>query len=93
MIGLLGRYCRRWRDMRGIRCVYRVRHISGEDWPPQHTAPGHKPIFTKISHPNCKYIEDNAVFAFKQSLIVDFKPLEEHPKAEFELPYDCAIAT
>lgn len=33
------------------------------------------------------------MFAVKDSLIVDFEPLEGDPKAEFELPYDFKMAT
>jgi catechol 1,2-dioxygenase len=33
------------------------------------------------------------VFAVKDSLIVDFKPYEGDPKADFELPYDFKMAT
>ena len=40
-----------------------------------------------------KYIEDDAVFAVKSSLNVDFLPRENDPKANFELPYDFKMAT
>ena len=59
----------------------------------QITAPGYKPIVTQIFDRNSKYIEDDAVFAVKDSLIVDFKPFEGDSKAEFELPYDLKMAT
>jgi catechol 1,2-dioxygenase len=32
------------------------------------------------------------VFAVKDSLIVDFVPLEGNPNADFELPYDFKMA-
>ncbi|KAJ4360825.1 uncharacterized protein N0V89_001392 [Didymosphaeria variabile] len=57
------------------------------------TAPGYKPIVTQIFDRNSKYIGDDAVFAVKESLIVDFKPFEGDPNAEFELPYDFKMAT
>lgn len=48
---------------------------------------------TQIFDRNSKYIEDDAVFAVKDSLIVDFKPFEGDANAEFELPYDFKMAT
>jgi catechol 1,2-dioxygenase len=56
-------------------------------------APGYKPIVTQIFDRESKYIEDDAVFAVKDSLIVDFKPFQGDPKAEFELPYDFRMAS
>ncbi|KAF2194960.1 aromatic compound dioxygenase [Zopfia rhizophila CBS 207.26] len=57
------------------------------------TAPGYKPIVTQIFDRRDKYIENDAVFAVKDSLIVDFKPYQGDPKADFELPYDFKLAT
>ncbi|KAF2261725.1 aromatic compound dioxygenase [Lojkania enalia] len=57
------------------------------------TAPGYKPIVTQIFDRKSKYLEDDAVFAVKESLIVDFKPSKDDPKADFELPYDFRMAT
>jgi catechol 1,2-dioxygenase len=48
---------------------------------------------TQIFDRESKYIEDDAVFAVKDSLIVDFKPFQGDPKAEFELPYDFKMAS
>jgi catechol 1,2-dioxygenase len=56
-------------------------------------APGYKPIVTQIFDRTSKYIEDDAVFAVKDSLIVDFKPFQGDPKADFELPYDFKMAS
>lgn len=56
-------------------------------------APGCKPIITQIFDRKSKYIEDDAVFAVKDSLLVDFIPFEGDPKAEFELPYDFKMAS
>jgi len=57
------------------------------------TAPGYKPIVTQIFDRKSKYIEDDAVSAVKDSLIVDFTPFEGDPRAEFELPYDFKMAS
>lgn len=57
------------------------------------TAPGYKPIVTQIFDRQSKYIEDDAVFAVKDSLLVDFKPFQGDPKADFELPYDFKLAS
>ena len=59
----------------------------------QLTAPGHKPIVTQIFDRSSKYIEDDAVFAVKDSLLVDFLPFKGDPNSEFELPYDFKMAT
>jgi catechol 1,2-dioxygenase len=59
----------------------------------QLTAPGYKPIVTQIFDRKSKYLEDDAVFAVKESLIVDFNPYQGDPKADFELPYDFRLAT
>lgn len=56
-------------------------------------AAGYKPIVTQIFDRNSKYIEDDAVFAVKDSLLVDFKPFQGDPKADFELPYDFKMAS
>ncbi|RYN42517.1 hypothetical protein AA0112_g1201 [Alternaria arborescens] len=57
------------------------------------TAPGYKPIVTQIFDRTSKYIDDDAVFAVKDSLLVDFKPFEGDPQADFELPYDFKMAS
>ncbi|CAI6333075.1 unnamed protein product [Periconia digitata] len=57
------------------------------------SAPGYKPIVTQIFDRNSKYIEDDAVFAVKDSLLVDFKPIQGDEKADLELPYDFRMAT
>ena len=59
----------------------------------QLTAPGYKPIVTQIFDRKSKYIDDDAVFAVKDSLIVDFLPRQGDPKADFELPYDFRLAS
>ncbi|CZT43524.1 probable catechol 1,2-dioxygenase [Rhynchosporium secalis] len=53
---------------------------------------GYKPVTTQIFDKEDPYLENDSVFAVKQSLIVDFKPLKGNPKAELELAYDIVIA-
>lgn len=57
------------------------------------SAPNYKPIITQIFDRRDKYITDDAVFAVKESLVVDFLPRKNDPKADFELPYDFRLAT
>lgn len=38
------------------------------------------------------HLEDDSVFAVKESLIVDFVALEGNPKASLELKYDISLA-
>lgn len=65
------------------------------------TAPGHKTLVTQVFDRESKYLEDDSVFAVKESLIVDFAPvsaplptgsdLDEKPK--FQLEYNIALAS
>lgn len=48
---------------------------------------------TQIFDRRDKHIGDDAVFAVKDSLVVDFLPREGDPKAQFELPYDFKLAS
>ena len=48
---------------------------------------------TQIFDRQSKYIDDDAVFAVKDSLIVDFVPFQSDPKADFELAYDFKLAS
>lgn len=57
------------------------------------SAPKYKPIITQIFDRRDKHITDDAVFAVKESLVVDFLPRKSDPKADFELPYDFRLAT
>ncbi|KAI9812165.1 MAG: hypothetical protein M1827_004831 [Pycnora praestabilis] len=57
------------------------------------SAPGYKPIVTQIFDRRDEHITNDAVFAVKESLIVDFLPRKGDPKADFELPYDFKLAT
>jgi catechol 1,2-dioxygenase len=48
---------------------------------------------TQIFDRTDKYCVDDSVFAVKDSLLVDFLPLKNNSKAEFELPYDFKLAS
>lgn len=50
-------------------------------------------MVTQIFDRRDKYIANDAVFAVKDSLIVDFVPFKDDPKADFQLPYDFKLAT
>lgn len=56
-------------------------------------AQGYKPFVTQIFDRESKYIDDDAVFAVKDSLIVDFVPFKGDPRADFELPYNFKLAS
>ena len=58
----------------------------------QISAPGYKPIVTQIFDRRDKHIENDSVFAVKESLIVDFSPRTKDPKADFELEYGFRLA-
>jgi catechol 1,2-dioxygenase len=49
-------------------------------------------VTTQIFDRKDKYLENDSVFAVKESLIVDFVPLKNNPKAVLELKYDIALA-
>jgi catechol 1,2-dioxygenase len=53
---------------------------------------GYKPITTQIFDKESKYLDDDSVFAVKDSLIVDFVPLEGDSTAKKQLHYDVAMA-
>jgi catechol 1,2-dioxygenase len=46
------------------------------------------PITTQIFDDSGPYLEDDSVFAVKDSLLVKFKPRENDPKATLEVEYD-----
>lgn len=52
------------------------------------TASGYEPLTTQIFDRRDKHLKDDAVFAVKESLVVDFLPLSGDAKADFELPYN-----
>jgi len=41
------------------------------------TAPGYDPLITHIFTPDCEYLDQDAVFGVKESLIADFQRIEE----------------
>jgi catechol 1,2-dioxygenase len=51
-------------------------------------APGYKSVVTELFDRRDKHVYDDAVFAVRESLIVDFVPREGDPKAQFEVTYD-----
>ncbi|KAL3418608.1 catechol dioxygenase [Phlyctema vagabunda] len=53
---------------------------------------GYKPVTTQIFDSKDQYLENDSVFAVKDSLVVDFKPLEGNPKATLELEYPIVLA-
>ena len=52
------------------------------------TAPNYKSLVTQIFDRTDEHLEDDAVFAVKESLIIDFVPRKNDPEAQFELAYD-----
>lgn len=56
------------------------------------SAPGHSTLTTQIFDRRDKHITDDTVFAVKESLICDFLPREDDPKANFQLEYDFRLA-
>lgn len=57
------------------------------------SAPNYKPIITQLFDRTDKYVENDAVFAVKESLVVDFLPRKGDSKANYELEYDFKLAT
>jgi len=55
------------------------------------THPNYKPVTTQIFDRESKYLGDDAVFAVKESLVVDFVPLKGNPKAELQLEYNMIL--
>jgi len=54
------------------------------------TAPGYQPVITHIFAPNCPYLQEDAVFGVKQSLIADFVKVNDPVQAEalgFNTPF------
>ncbi|KAI5242854.1 putative dioxygenase [Aureobasidium subglaciale] len=51
-----------------------------------------KPITTQIFDAESKYLDNDSVFAVKDSLIVEFTPLQGNEKAGLELNYDIHLA-
>lgn len=55
------------------------------------TAAGHKPLTTQVFDRTDEYLSQDAVFAVKEELIVDFVPREGDPQAKWELTYDFVL--
>jgi catechol 1,2-dioxygenase len=55
-------------------------------------AEGYKPITTQIFDKESKYLDDDSVFAVKDSLVVEFVPREGDQQAKRELKYDILMA-
>ncbi|KAG9236179.1 Intradiol ring-cleavage dioxygenase [Amylocarpus encephaloides] len=53
---------------------------------------GYKPVTTQIFDSEDPYLGNDSVFAVKDSLVVEFKPLKDNPKAVRELEYDILLA-
>lgn len=53
---------------------------------------GYKPVTTQIFDKEDPYLENDSVFAVKDTLIVDFKPVTGNAKASLELEYPIVIA-
>lgn len=54
---------------------------------------GYRPLTTQIFDSIDPYLENDSVFAVKESLIVDFVPLKGNPKASLELVYNITLAS
>ena len=52
----------------------------------------YKPITTQIFDKDGKYLEDDSVFAVKDSLLVEFVERKGDSKAKLELKYDVQMA-
>jgi catechol 1,2-dioxygenase len=57
----------------------------------QVVAEGYKPVTTQIFDRIDPHLTDDSVFAVKDSLIVDFVPIKNNPKATLELEYNIAL--
>jgi catechol 1,2-dioxygenase len=53
---------------------------------------GYKALTTQIFDRKDPWLKNDSVFAVKEELILDFKPIEGNPKATLELDYDITIA-
>lgn len=55
------------------------------------SAPGFRPLTTQLYDDRDKYIENDAVFAVKDELVVTFQPREDDPDAKWSLEYDFVL--
>lgn len=49
---------------------------------------GYKPVTTQIFDKDSKYLDNDSVFAVKDSLVVEFRPREGDEQAKCQLEYD-----
>jgi len=54
-------------------------------------APGHQELVTQIFDRNNQYLENDSVFAVKDSLIVDFKPAPEGSDVRYVADFDIRL--
>lgn len=54
---------------------------------------GYKPITTQIFDSDSKYLDNDSVFAVKDSLVVKFEPRQGDEKAGLELKYDILLGS
>jgi catechol 1,2-dioxygenase len=69
-----------------------LKHDRANYHNPQAGNDKYAPLTTQIFDKSSKYLEDDSVFAVKDDLVVDFKPVELNPKATLELVYDIQLA-
>ena len=53
--------------------------------------PNYTPLTTQIFDKKSKYLVDDSVFAVKDDLVVDFKPLKDNSNATLELEYNISL--
>ena len=58
----------------------------------QVTADGYAPVTTQIFDKHTKYLEDDAVFAVKDDLLVEFVPRTGDPKASIQVEYNITLS-
>lgn len=51
-------------------------------------APGYRPIITQLYDRACEYVGNDVAFLVKDSLLIDFKPVENNPKTDLEVAYN-----
>jgi len=56
------------------------------------TADNYKNVITQIYPDDDPWLETDTVFAVKDNLVVNFKPLKKDTKATLELEYDFGLA-
>jgi catechol 1,2-dioxygenase len=54
-------------------------------------ATGYKQLVTQIFDKDCKYLENDTVFAVKPELAVEFKPRKDDSEAEWDLEYNIKL--